>query len=342
MSNLSASIPALKQYLTAAEALGVDIRPVLAQHNIDERQLEDNSARISLARFETIFIALLEASGHPYFGLYASNHINPSMYASLGLISISAASLRACIEIVPTYETLVGDMGYTELQEEPDWMAQVWHCQLENPLARRHISEAVLASWFLYGKNMLGLEGDLCGLSFQHDAPATELSEYQAVFSCEPRFSQTHNALHLPKDAMDRPLPQANPALQESLIAHADQLLERLSPQKRQRDLNDIHRTMRQLLPQGSLSKSGLAASLNMSSRTLQRRFEQAGSSYQESLSQIRFELAKQLLRDKVDSHSICQHLGFTEPRSFFRRFKQWSGMTTREFLLSEEEKSDL
>ncbi|GAA6152583.1 AraC family transcriptional regulator [Pseudoteredinibacter isoporae] len=336
MSSVSASIPALKQYLTAAEALGVDTASILRSHGIAEQQLEDNGARISLARFEAIVIALISASGHPYFGLYASNHINPTMYASLGLISISAASLRACIELVPTYETLVGDMGHTELVERARWMEQIWHCQLDNTLARRHISEAVLASWFLYGKNMLGLEGDLCGVSFQHAAPDTELSEYQAVFSCVPRFQQTHTALHLPKDAMDKALPQANPALQESLIAHADQLLERLSPQKRTQGLEDIHRKMRQQLAQGQLSKDALADTLNISSRTLQRRFEEAGSSYQQALSHIRFELAKQLLRERVDSQSICQQLGFSEPRSFFRRFKQWSGMTTREFLKNE------
>ncbi len=338
MSNLSASIPALKQYLTAANALGVNTSDILKTHAINEQQLDDNAARISLAHFESIVIALIEASSHPYFGLYASNHINPSMYASLGLISISAASLRACIELVPTYETLVGDMGYTELVEKSQWMEQVWHCQLENPLARRHVSEAVLASWFLYGKNMLGLEGELSGLSFQHASPGSEFSEYQAVFSCQPQFLQKNTALYLPKDAMDRPLPQANPALQESLIAHADQLLQRLSPQKRIQGLNDIHRKMRQLLAAGDLSKDKLATSMNISSRTLQRRLEQANTSYQEALSHIRFELAKQLLRDKVDSQSICTQLGFSEPRSFFRRFKQWSGMTTREFLLQEQE----
>lgn len=338
MSNLSASIPALKQYLTAANALEVETSVILEAHGINELQLDDNDARISLSRFESIVLALIEASGHPYFGLYASNHINPSMYASLGLISISAASLRASIELVPTYETLVGDMGYTELLEKPQWMEQVWHCQLESPLARRHISEAVLASWFLYGKNMLGLEGELSGLSFQHAAPGNELSEYEAVFSCQPQFLQKYNALHLPKDAMDRPLPQANPALQESLIAHANQLLQRLSPQKRTQGLDDIHRKMRQLLSAGDLSKDKLAASLNISSRTLQRRFEQENTSYQEALSHIRFELAKQLLRDNIDSQSICTQLGFSEPRSFFRRFKQWSGMTTREFLQYERE----
>ncbi|WP_299975509.1 AraC family transcriptional regulator ligand-binding domain-containing protein [uncultured Pseudoteredinibacter sp.] len=332
MTSLSASIPALKQYLTAAEALGVDIAPVLEKHDLTESLLQDNEARIDLAHFEDVFIALINASKHPYFGLYASNHISPAMYASLGLISISAASLRACIELVPTYETLVGDMGTTELIEQEEYFEQRWNCQLKDPVARRHISEAVLSSWYLYGKNMLGLEGDVLGLSFEHSQSKSDLQQYQTVFSCTPDFNAPHTALRLPKEAMDAPLPQANPALQDSLISHANQLLLKLAPKKENSELDEIRRHILVLLNQQDISKAALAKKMNISPRTLQRRLEENGSSYQEELSELRFGLAKTMLKQGVDNESICTQLGFAEPRSFFRRFKQWSGMTTTEF----------
>jgi len=332
LTPLSASIPALKQYLTAAEALGLDIAPVLAKHDLNEDLLQDNEARIDLAHFEDVFLTLIEASEHPYFGLYASNHISPAMYASLGLISISAASLRACIELVPTYETLVGDMGTTELIEQEEYFEQRWHCQLKDPLARRHISEAVLSSWYLYGKNMLGLEGDVLGLSFEHSQSSNDLQQYKTVFSCAPDFNAPYTTLRLPKEAMDAPLPQANPALQDSLINHANQLLLKLAPKKENTGLEEIRKNIGALLKQDNISKAALAKKMNISPRTLQRRLEENGSSYQRELSEIRFTLAKAMLSQGVDNESICAQLGFAEPRSFFRRFKQWSGMTTTEF----------
>ncbi|WP_299768854.1 AraC family transcriptional regulator [uncultured Pseudoteredinibacter sp.] len=332
MTPLSASIPALKQYLTAAEALGVDIAPVLVKHSLTENVLQDNEARIDLAHFEDVFLTLIEASKHPYFGLYASNHISPAMYASLGLISISAASLRACIELVPTYETLVGDMGTTELIEQEEYFEQRWHCQLKDPAARRHISEAVLSSWYLYGKNMLGLEGDVLGLSFEHPQSSNDLQQYNTVFSCAPVFNAPYTALRLPKEAMDAPLPQANPALQDSLINHANQLLLKLAPKKENSGLEEIRKNIGALLKENDISKAALANKMNISPRTLQRRLEENDSSYQQELSEIRFSLAKAMLRQGMDNESICVQLGFAEPRSFFRRFKQWSGMTTTEF----------
>lgn len=332
MTPLSASIPALKQYLTAAEALGLDIAPVLVKHDLNEGLLQDNEARIDLAHFEDVFLTLIKASEHPYFGLYASNHISPAMYASLGLISISAASLRACIELVPTYETLVGDMGTTELIEQEEYFEQRWHCQLKDPVARRHISEAVLSSWYLYGKNMLGLEGDVLGLSFEHSQSSNDLQQYKTVFSCAPEFDAPYTALRLPKEAMDAPLPQANPALQDSLINHANQLLLKLAPKKENTGLEEIRKHIGALLKQDNISKAALAKRMNISPRTLQRRLEENGSSYQQELSEIRFTLAKTMLSQGMDNESICAQLGFAEPRSFFRRFKQWSGMTTTEF----------
>lgn len=333
MTPLSASIPALKQYLTAAEALGVDIAPVLVKHCLTEKVLQDNEARIDLAHFENVFLTLIEASEHPYFGLYASNHISPAMYASLGLISISAASLRACIELVPTYETLVGDMGTTELIEQEQHFEQRWHCQLKDPLARRHISEAVLSSWYLYGKNMLGLEGDVLGLSFEHSQSSNDLQQYKTVFSCAPDFNAPYTALRLPKEAMDAPLPQANPALQDSLINHANQLLLKLTPQKENTGLEEIRKNIGALLKENNISKAALANKMNISPRTLQRRLEENGSSYLQELNNIRFELAKTMLLNGVDSQRICEQLGFKEARSFFRCFKQWSGITSQQFI---------
>lgn len=341
----SVSIPALKQYITAAQSLQVDTQSVLSSHCLETEVLTNNDARIPLSQFEALVTALIEASGHPYFGLYASNHINPTMYASLGLISISAATLRNCIDLVPTYETLVGDMGVTQLNEHENWISLSWHCRLQNPIARRHVSEAVLASWFLYGKNMLGLEGELQGLSFEHKAEMVSTKEYQAVFSCEPLFEQVETALLLDKSELDKALPQANPALQESLISHANQLLAKLAPgqkagldnvkgaSEQNLELNDIHQQIILLLENNDISKARLASKLNISPRTLQRRFENLNTSYQDELSKVRLNIAKELLLQNVDSQRLCDQLGFSEPRSFFRRFKQWTGMTAGEFV---------
>lgn len=324
------SIPAIQQYLNAAKELGVDTDLILARCNIDHAQLEDNTQRLALVSFEQLLAELIEASSHPYFGLYASQFITPSTYASLGLISISANTLRECIELVPTYEPLVGDMGVTELILLGDTFLQAWHCQLEQPQVRRHVTEAVLSSWFRYGQKMLGLEGELLAVQFQHQAPTTNCSDYHDIFHCPPSFGCEHNGLLMPTEVLDIHLPQANPQLQQSLIQHADQTLQQL--QTEQPFMSQVRVEISRRLHQPALDKDSLAKAMNISSRTLQRRLQQHGCSYQQLLSQIRFEQAKLLLQQDVNIDHISQQLGFAETRSFLRAFKQWSGVTTGQY----------
>lgn len=324
------SIPAIQQYIHAAKELGVDTDRILARCNINPSQLDDNMQRLPLSSFEQLLAELIESSNHPYFGLYASQFITPSTYASLGLISISANTLRECIELVPTYEPLVGDMGVTELILLGNAFLQAWHCQLEQPMVRRHVTEAVLSSWFHYGQKMLGLEGELLAVQFQHPAPSADYDDYQNIFHCPPSFDCEYNGLLMPSEVLDVNLPQANPQLQQSLIQHADQTLQQL--QAELPFMAQVNVEINRRLHQPSLDKDSLAKALNISSRTLQRRLLQHGCSYQQLLSQIRFEQAKRLLQQGVNIEDISQQLGFAETRSFLRAFKQWSGLTTGQY----------
>ena len=47
-----ASVPAIKQYLNAAEACGVDYQPLLAKAGIDSQLLDDNNRHLPSASLE--------------------------------------------------------------------------------------------------------------------------------------------------------------------------------------------------------------------------------------------------------------------------------------------------
>jgi AraC-like DNA-binding protein len=72
-----------------------------------------------------------------------------------------------------------------------------------------------------------------------------------------------------------------------------------------------------------------VARSLNMSTRTLQRRLAENGHGFGEIRDQIIFQLAAQALKTKVlNIEEISEKLGFSDRHSFTRAFKRWSGLT--------------
>jgi len=76
-----------------------------------------------------------------------------------------------------------------------------------------------------------------------------------------------------------------------------------------------------------------LAKELSMSEQTLRRKLSAEGASYQQIKDNLRNDMANKLLRDRsITIAEIGKRLGFSEPRAFTRAYKQWMGVTPREY----------
>lgn len=82
-------------------------------------------------------------------------------------------------------------------------------------------------------------------------------------------------------------------------------------------------------LPAGELSMQAVSRKLGVSTRTLQRRLQEEGTSFQQTLDQLRNALAHHYLQNSVMSGAeIAFLLGFEDPNSFIRAFQGWTGKT--------------
>jgi len=90
-----------------------------------------------------------------------------------------------------------------------------------------------------------------------------------------------------------------------------------------------IRAALLEALPSGRASMDTVARKLMMSKRTLQRRIDAEGSSYQVILDETRTDLANHYLQNTVLTVAeIAFLLGFSEPNSFYRAFRAWTGST--------------
>lgn len=79
----------------------------------------------------------------------------------------------------------------------------------------------------------------------------------------------------------------------------------------------------------GDVTLQVLSAALGMSSRTLQRRLQEFGTSHAQLLDEVRFALAKSYLADpRVSIGEIAYSLGYSKPEGFHRAFKRWTDST--------------
>lgn len=82
-------------------------------------------------------------------------------------------------------------------------------------------------------------------------------------------------------------------------------------------------------LPAGDIAMGSVCRKLGLSARTLQRRLQDEGTSFQRTLDAVRNELAQHYLKHSaMGSAEISFLLGFEDPNSFVRAFHGWTGHT--------------
>ncbi|MBS7661267.1 AraC family transcriptional regulator [Pseudomonas lalucatii] len=333
MDNLGyTSVPALLKYLRHAERLGLDIEAALTAAGIAAEDLRDNAKRLPGEAHERLLAHLLQLSGDPLFGLRSARFVQPGSWSVLGYIAMNCATLGEAMSRIVPYEKLVGDMGVSRIESAADHVRLIWNCRHQGAQIRRHMVENVLASWLLYARWIAESDHAPREVWFEHALPdGVERAEYEALFACPVHFERPCNALIVPLEYLGVPLRQADANLLRTLEDHALTLMAGLDdgePLPRR-----VKNALRQLLKDGLPRKERVAERFNMTVRTLQRHLQQAGTSYQQILDQLRQELAEHyLLRSDLAIQDIACYLGFTEARSFHRSFKGWTGQTPGEF----------
>ena len=92
-------------------------------------------------------------------------------------------------------------------------------------------------------------------------------------------------------------------------------------------------------MPDGPPNQKQIAQALHVSNRTLQRKLKDEGTSFVDLLQDTRLQLAQKYLAQPGRSVvEITYMLGFSEPSTFSRAFKRWTGQAPADYRQSLQE----
>ena len=93
--------------------------------------------------------------------------------------------------------------------------------------------------------------------------------------------------------------------------------------------LQRVYRGLRRLMLDNRHSGDDLAQLLTMHRRTLNRRLQAEGTTFQQVLDEVRYEVSRDLLASSdVHLDDIAATLGYAAVTPFMRTFRRWSGTT--------------
>lgn len=315
----------VQKVLVLATARGVPAHEIAASAGISAAELAERDRRVPLDKLLEVFDEIERRTGDPAFGLRVAEASRARPDNALALALASSPTLGEAFRRVARYTRIINDAAAIELAIAGD-VVRVQYRLERTGEPHRVGAQAALAMLCLLGRESLGATFRATRVAFRHPAPPTAaLAEYARIFEAPVSFGAPVDEMVVPLAVLDEPLSRADPALCAHLDRHLDALLERTRPA-------DLHARVSRLLGDqlsgGAPDVEWVAGRLHMSSRSLQRRLRDAGTSFQDLLDRLRRDLALRYLADGLAVAEVAFLVGFTEASNFHRAFKRWTGMT--------------
>jgi AraC-like DNA-binding protein len=311
--------------LDALERLGIDSARVLALAGMTVAEIRAPDGRVP-ATFEFAFWdAIVEHTQDRMIGLRLAEHIQVGALGGYEYLVRNSQTIRAAIDQAAKFERVLDDLTRVRIIES-EQEAAIRHYREGGWPHSGYGSECLFGAMVRLGK-MIAPDEPVLGVRFAHAANG-DLQVYRAFFGCPVTFDASYNEIVIRRDALDRPVPTADPVLSRVLEEHMTHVLGRLPTedalvQRARRLLGDA------LQHQTDISLEQLARTMHMSERTLRRRLEDHGTSYKNLLDELRRELAcHYVARTQQSFEETGARLGFADISAFYRAFKRWTSTT--------------
>ncbi|MCQ4283707.1 AraC family transcriptional regulator [Pseudomonas stutzeri] len=313
----------------ALELDGLDCQDLFVKLGLDYSALNDPDARFAQDGMTRLWQRAVEITGNPAIGLNLAKVMRPGAMHVVGYALMSSSTLRDSFQRLVRYQRIIAegaDLQFGSTNRGALLTLAIHGDQL--PPARQS-ADGSLASTLAFCRWLTGKPLAPIEVYFQGPPPA-DIEPYQAAFQAPLRFNAEYQGMLMRHVDMDIALPTANAELAQLHDRFAGDYLARFSDS---RVTHQARQVICRLLPQGEPRRETVAQSLHLSERSLQRRLDEEGTSFQQLLDDTRRTLAEQYLaRADLALLEVAYLLGFADPSNFFRAFKRWFAMTPGEY----------
>jgi AraC-like DNA-binding protein len=317
-------IPLSRGAFARMTAIGLDVPAVLTRAGLSLDLMNVPRPVVTTAQFFAFWQAVGDLCSDPSLGLRLGDGTRHEVYDMVTAAALHAGTLGDALDKLARYkrltcpEDVVVELTRDEAAVSMRWMLAEGHTP---PL----LVDAMFASNFALAERGTGHSLHLRRIELTR-RPADDLL-LQTQFRCELRFNAPQDRIVYQRADLELPFVTQDKGYLNDLLPMLEGSLreQTAATPLRDRVWNVLARGMRG----GHLRMAQVADALHLSTRTLQRRLGEAGTSYQQVLDQVRHHLARRLLdATDLDTGEIAFLLGFEELNSFNRAFRQWEGDT--------------
>jgi AraC-like DNA-binding protein len=311
---------------------GLNPDVILRTVKLKREELANPAGEVSLMQYCRMFEVAAEMARRSSLGLEFGAAFMPQHLGHIGYLAVTAPTLgralRCLADELPFHQqgTFIGldAFGATRL-------ALSYGIADSSVKERQQDAELSVAILLNLMRQALGSSWCPNEVHFTHSRPGSTYP-HERIFGSVVRFQEDANRIVFSKDLLEAPMPRRDDALHGLLAAEIARHkgLHRYDP--------DIAAAVRyqieRLLPSGTCDLETVAAACGLPCWSVKRKLHARGMSFQDLVLSVRRELAPiYLVQRGMPATEVALCLGYSELSAFSRAFRQWTGLTPRDFV---------
>lgn len=305
---------------------GIEPRSVFAQAGLNPALLGDGNARYPTDQMHQLWRLSEQAHGNDLLGLQAGQLWHSTTFNALGFAWLASDTLHDALGRLVRYARLISNGLQVTIEQRQNLYLLSFDADLT---PQRSANLAAVAAVITMCRALLGPSFSPVAIHLKHryHDPANAIGQF---FGCPIQPGALHSTIALDAQQAHIRLPGANAQL---ALLNEQVALENLNRLVLDNLPARVAERMLKHLPSGDISAAIIAQDLAMSSRSLQRKLQAEGTTFNDLLERVRQQLARDYLpQSQLALSEISYLLGYADQANFNRAFKRWFNTTPRQY----------
>jgi AraC-like DNA-binding protein len=305
------------------EEAGVSVSAVLRRAGLPQDLFQQTRILVTTEELFALWRAIGEVSNDLAIGLKLATETRTERFPPMGIAALSTENFGAAVQHMARYKKLSAPEEIAQQKDDDEWIIE-FRWLLAMDIEPQVLVEHCFAWLLTIARHGSGTR--ISPLRVELVQPRSHLKALERYFGCPVICGKTRNALVFRARDADCPFVTRNAELQAMLAPQFEEELKLHSDSDSFVEL--VRGAIQQRLTGRRPHMDDIARDLHMSSRTLQRHLQEAGSSYQRVLDESRHQMARYYLGNSVlELNEAAYLLGYEDANSFVRAFRGWEGV---------------
>ena len=305
------------------EELGVSPSAVLRCAGLPEAYKHQPRVVLNTKELFALWRAIAEVSDNPAIGLQLGTETRTERFHPTSVAALSTENFGAAVEQLARYKQLTCTEEILQTKTGDEWSIQ-FRWLLADEVEPPVLNECCFAWVLSIARHGTGKRLTPVRVEFVQSSPQVKLMERH--FGCPVICGTAHNAIVFRTADAQQPFITRNAELLGMLAPQFEKELKQARGEEQFAD--QVRLTIQQKLTGRRPTIEDVAGALHISTRTLQRRLQEQGCSFQRVLEEARHHLARHYLNNSVlELNEAAYLLGYEDGNSFVRAFRTWEGV---------------